>query len=289
VLAYVRNASAPFHAHNFIFFSLDADALVSPDYLETAGRELRKSTRSGGVISFKHQQADSSDGQTAINDYETFLDYYVAGLRWAGSPYAFHTIGSCLCFTADGYIRANGFPARRQAGEDFYFCVELAKTGGICEIKKTTVFPSARISHRVPFGTGRRMADALLNGKKDFPVYDFRVFIALRDLLTAVSEHADKGADRIFADLENSSTREFLEDRGFPDIWERFRKQYKTKPAIIAAFHRWFDGFVTLKYIHSLTEKEWPRVSLKEISEANLHRGLNTGDCRTGRHEDHQP
>jgi glycosyltransferase involved in cell wall biosynthesis len=264
VLALLLELKKPKVLDDFIFFSLDADTTVSPEYLETAGYELGKSGCTGGVISFKHQKADSPESQAAIDEYEAFLNYYVKGLRWAGSPYAFHTIGSCLCFTAFGYVRANGFAARRQAGEDFYFCMELAKTGAICEINKTMVFPSARSSRRVPFGTGRRMAEAALDGREPLLVYDFRVFVCLRELLTAVSTHTDAEADRICADLTNHSTREFLETRGFSGIWGRFQRQYKTRDAMLAAFHRWFDGFVTLKYIHWLTEKEWPRRPLDE-------------------------
>ena len=264
VLAFLLELKKPSALDDFIFFSLDADTTVSPDYLEIAGHELRKSGCTGGVISFKHQKADSPESQAAIDEYEAFLNYYVKGLRWAGSPYAFHTIGSCLCFTASGYVRANGFAARRQAGEDFYFCMELAKTGAICEIQKTMVFPSARISPRVPFGTGKRMAEAALNGREPLLVYDFRVFVCLREILTAISTYTGAGADRICAELTNHSTREFLESRGFSGIWGRFQRQYKTRDAILAAFHRWFDGFVTLKYIHWLTEKEWPRRPLDE-------------------------
>lgn len=272
VLAFLLEMNKPNVLDDFIFFSLDADTIVSPDYLEVAGLELMKSGCTGGVISFKHQEADSPESQAAIDEYEAFLNYYVKGLRWAGSPYAFHTIGSCLCFTACGYIRANGFAARRQAGEDFYFCVELAKTGAICEIQKTMVFPSARISRRVPFGTGKRMAEAALNGREPLLVYDFRVFICLRELLTAVSTCTDTGAERICAELTHHSTREFLESRGFPRIWGRFRQQYKTKHTLLAAFHRWFDGFVTLKYIHWLTEKEWPRRPLDETYLSDSYR-----------------
>jgi len=271
-LAFLWGLKKPIALDDFIFFSLDADTIVSPDYLETAGHELRKSGCAGGVISFKHQKAFSPESQAAIDEYEAFLNYYVAGLRWAGSPYAFHTIGSCLCFTARGYIRANGFAARRQAGEDFYFCVEIAKTGGICEINKTMVFPSARISRRVPFGTGKRMAEAELKGEEALLAYDFRVFVCLRELLAAVSTYTDAGDDRIYAELTNHATREFLESRGFPDIWGRFQRQYKTRDALLAAFHRWFDGFVTLKYIHWLTEKEWPRRPLEEIYQADFYR-----------------
>jgi hypothetical protein len=274
VLAFLLASKKPVYLNDFVFFSLDADTTVSPDYLETAGHALRKSDCAGGVISFKHQKADSPETQAVIDEYEAFLNYYVAGLRWAGSPYAFHTIGSCICLTASGYIRANGFAARRQAGEDFYLCVELAKTGGICEINKTMVFPSARISSRVPFGTGRRMSEATLKGGDTILAYDFGVFVCLRELLAAVSTHTSAGYQRIFADLKNPATREFLEGRGFPEIWGRFQRQYKTKDALLAAFHRWFDGFVTLKYIHWLTEKEWPRQPLREIQEADFYRSL---------------
>jgi len=274
-LAFLLGLKNPVSFDDFIFFSLDADTIVSPDYLETAGNELLESGCAGGVISFKHQKVDSAESQAAIDGYEAFLNYYVEGLRWAGSPYAFHTIGSCICFTASGYARANGFAARRQAGEDFYFCVELAKIGGICEIKKTMVFPSARISRRVPFGTGKRMAEAALNGGEPLLAYDFRVFVCLRELLTTVTNYTDAGADRVYSELTNHKTREFLQSRRFPVVWGRFKQQYRTKDALLAAFHRWFDGFVTLKYIHWLTEKEWPRRPLEEIYRTDLYRSRN--------------
>ncbi len=267
-LAYLKESENPTPLQEFVFFSLDADTLVSPDYLDAAGRELLTSGKSGGVVSFRHQQAGTPEGQAAIDAYEAFLNYYIEGLRLAGSPYAFHTVGSCLCFTATGYIRTNGFPARRQAGEDFYFCMELAKTGGICEIKNTKVFPSSRISHRVPFGTGRRMAEALLNGKEELPAYDFRVFIALRDLFSTVSANLDKDARHIYACIHHLPTVDFLEERGFSQIWPRFRRQYKGQEALLAAFYRWFDGFVTLKYIHRLTEQEWPRQPVQLMTRA---------------------
>jgi hypothetical protein len=137
-------------------------------------------------------------------------------------------------------------------------------------------FPSARISHRVPFGTGRRMAEAVVKDNNNFLVYDFRVFVCVRELLAAVSTYQGEGAEQIYACLKDPPTTEFLERRGFPRVWERFRSQYKTNPAILTAFHRWFDGFVTLKYIHWLTEKKWPRVSLKDIPGADVFPGYRS-------------
>jgi len=271
VLAYLKEAKNPVPVEEFILFSLDADTLVSSDYLDTAGRELLASGKAGGIMLFQHQEADTEEGQTTIDAYESFLNGYVDGLRRAGSPYAFHTVGSCLCFTARGYIRANGFPAQRQAGEDFYFCMELIKTGGMCEIRDTRVFPSSRISRRVPFGTGRRMAEALLNGKKDMMVYDNRVFMALGKILSVVSASLDRDAEHIYTGIHHPLTKDFLEGRGFSQVWSRFQKQHRNKAALLSAFHGWFDGFVTLKYIHWLTERAWPRQPFEPMTASLNH------------------
>ncbi len=259
VLAWLMDSKNKTPLQEFIFFSLDADTLVSPDYLDVSAGELITSEKSGGVIAFKHQRADSPEGQSAIDGYEAFLHDYVQGLRRAGSPYAFQTIGSCICFTAIGYIRAGGFQARLQAGEDFYLCVELIKTGGLWEINNTRVFPSARISWRVPFGTGRHMVETLVEGKNKPLLYDPRVYIALQKLLSAVSSNLDKETEYIYTCIDHSLTKDFLEERHFSQVWPRFQKQYREKEALLSAFHRWFDGFVTLKYIHRLTEQAWPR------------------------------
>jgi hypothetical protein len=144
--------------------------------------------------------------------------------------------------------------------------MELIKTGGMCEIHDTKVFPSSRMSRRVPFGTGRRMAEALLNGKNDMMVYDDRVFMALGELLSVISASLDKDAEHIYTCIHHPLTKDFLKGRGFSQVWARFREQHKNKAALLSAFHGWFDGFVTLKYIHWLTEHAWPRQPLEPMT-----------------------
>src|SRR5690606_34259480 len=86
--------------------------------------------------------------------------YHARGLAWCGSPYAFHTIGSTMACTARAYAPVAGMP-KRTAGEDFYFLDKLAKAGPIEPMNGTVVQCSPRASHRVPFGTGRRMSQLL--------------------------------------------------------------------------------------------------------------------------------
>ena len=67
---------------------------------------------------------------TATALYELRLHHYVLGLEYAGSPYAYHTLGSCLAVKADAYAQVRGFP-KRAGAEDFYLLNKLAKLGAM--------------------------------------------------------------------------------------------------------------------------------------------------------------
>src|SRR5213594_3575687 len=88
----------------------------------------------------------------AIAAYELHLRYYVRALRYAGFPYAHHTIGSCMAVRADVYKKQGGMN-KRQAGEDFYFLQKIIPLGHFTDLTETKVIPSSRPSDRVPFGT----------------------------------------------------------------------------------------------------------------------------------------
>jgi hypothetical protein len=248
----------------FRILHMDGDTLVVPNYLSAVRSALTVVSPPGLSIAYRHQPADTPEGQSAIDQYERYLDHYVAGLRRAGSPYAFQTVGSAMACTADAYLKVGGIPAKRQAGEDFYFLQELAKNCGVRTLEATVVHPSARSSRRVPFGTGYRILQALEYGESEFLGYDPRTFAALRELLQAVETGLDRPAGAILGSLNVPESREFLEAREFRKIWSGFQQQYAKSTARLQAFHRWFDGFVTLKFIHYLTEQAWPKIPLAE-------------------------
>ena len=73
--------------------------------------------------------------------YEYSLRYYVAGLSFAHSPYAFHTIGSTIAVNAAHYAKVRGFP-RRQAGEIFTCSTSWPRSDPSCNsAMKQTVNP----------------------------------------------------------------------------------------------------------------------------------------------------
>lgn len=160
----------------------DGDARVEEDYFLRGAEKnlggLGKPTV-GLVHRFRHEVTESPE-HLALTLYELYLRHYVLGLRWAKSPYAFHTIGSLLGFDLAAYERCRGFP-RRQAGEDFYLLDKLAKVGAIAEAP-SLVRLEPRPSDRVPFGTGAAMAriDRALKAGRRFRLFPDSAFRAVR-------------------------------------------------------------------------------------------------------------
>ena len=109
-------------------------------------------------------QALGQAGFDGIAAYELHLRYHVRVQKWIGFPYAFQTIGSAMAVRAWAYVKQGGMN-RRHAGEDFYFLQKISWLGPISELSTVTVFPSPRLSGRVPFGTGKAVGDYIESGQ----------------------------------------------------------------------------------------------------------------------------
>jgi hypothetical protein len=250
-----------------ILVALDADTLVQPDYLSSLANHFRSASAGGAVLAFRHQEGNTPQERKAIRCYELFLRAYVLGLSRAGSPYAFHTIGSAMACTAAAYAGMGGMNTR-MAAEDFYFLQHLRKTSGIDAVAGTLVQPSARPSHRVPFGTGRSIARLLAGEERAVLFYRPECFAILKDWLALVAHHLDiSGQDiqiqsaRISPELEK-----FLKQSGFVDVWEKLAKNSRDPSSLLSAFHSWFDALRTLKLIHHLSDT----IFLRETQEESL-------------------
>jgi hypothetical protein len=181
----------------------------------------------------------------------------VHGLREAGSPYAFHTVGSTIVCTPEAYVAVSGMN-RRQAAEDFYFLQQLAKTGTFASIAFTTVYPSARASHRVPFGTGRSMTQALDGERTSDRIYNPASYEVLRECLEIPSK--DPGLP--LAQLEHPELIAFLRNNGFEPAWNRIQSAAGSARQRTFQFHTWFDAFRTLKLLHHLRDNGYPNVGV---------------------------
>ena len=234
-----------------VIYSLDADTLAGENYFKDTLDEIFK----GGAVSipFSHQKADDPDAQKAIARYEAYMTRYVQKLSEAGSPYAFYTIGSAFAVRCDAYIRAGGMKIR-QAGEDFYFLQAVAKSSAVRQLTgEALVFPSPRISARVPFGTGPAVASLLAGNKlNEIPDHAFEELKILLDLSRQDQWVKNAAANR---EILSPGARDFLKKEGFFNIWEKVCKNLPdSAEKRQKAFNEWFDGLKTLKFLHFFSD-----------------------------------
>lgn len=241
-----------------IIISLDADCIIKKNYLTTIIDNFNKKNLSSAVIKFEHRIVEP-ETTAAIICYEIFLRYYILGLKLADSPFAFHTVGSTMAFDYETYISAGGMNKRR-AGEDFYFLEKIAKRTKIEKINSTAVYPSSRISWRVPFGTGPRIKRFISQVQNEYLLYDSESFVILKNWLeefnraVALSSHEYlKIAKNIHPDLYY-----FLVTNNFENSWNKILTNSKSLTQLEKQKLYWFDGFRTLKFIHYLRDNSFP-------------------------------
>ncbi|MBM4314874.1 MAG: glycosyltransferase family 2 protein [Deltaproteobacteria bacterium] len=242
---------------------LDADTLVEGNYLAAIRSHFSMTGDPAAVSAYAHQKPEDPALLAAICCYEIFLRAYVIGLSSAGSPYAFHSIGSTMACTSEGYAAVRGMN-RRRAAEDFHFLDKLAKIGSIGVITATTVFPSPRPSHRVPFGTGQRMIRFLSGGTEEYRLYDPRIFEILGEWLTSMEAAPDRDPERILADAARilPELETYLRASRFAESWLVIRKNSGDRGQLRRQFHVWFDGLKTLRLVHHLSRTAFPRVPM---------------------------
>ena len=237
---------------NGIITCMDGDAYVKHDYLQTCyDLYLEKEEVDYGYsFNFCHPLTGSTpEEQAAIVSYELHLRYFKHVLAWAGHPHSIYTVGSSMACRALGYIKQGGMNERK-AGEDFYFMQMFAKANRFRWHKKIVVLPSARVSDRVPFGTGRAMINFKQNGV--LTTYDFRAFQAIKawlDLLPRI--HAERDA---LLQNQHIGLNNFFSGRETQKIVLKLCQDATDTPDFYRRFFVWFDAFKAMKLIHYLRD-----------------------------------
>lgn len=250
----------PHIAPHTVLAHLDADTRVQSNYAATLVGYAQRETFYAGVTAFAHEPSPDPILQHAIEDYELYLRCHAAGLQWARSPYAYPSIGSTMASSAHAYVNCGGMNLR-QAGEDFYFLQQLAKTGGVKPIEETCVFPAPRISTRTPFGTGQNMRYACSAQEPQQLFYPLRCYTVLRSWLKLVSASPESNSDDLLTQLQRESPAgaQFLRATGFGRVWTQFRINHTETRRRIKAFHEWFDALKSWQLIRTVgTEMDAP-------------------------------
>lgn len=255
--------------------STDADANLPDDYFMALAAVPPDAV--AACYDFTHVSTESVDNNNAEGNkseitaatltYEQAMRYYVAGLRYAGSPYAHFTIGSIMAFKASAYAQVRGFP-KRAAGEDFYLLNKLVKLGAVARVK-TTIQLQARLSDRVPFGTGVSTANIiqLEHAGQAFCYYHPQVFKDLRAVLAHFAQLWDKineTTDEQWLDELPTHSVQALLALGFSTTIEKLQHQCRTQHQFNHQLTGWFDGLKTLQFIHILRDSTYPNLPLTQ-------------------------
>jgi hypothetical protein len=255
---------------NILLF-LDADCTVRRDYLQKILSEFYNKDLHSAVVEYEHIFYENSPEAEAIICYEIFLRYNRLGLIFAGSYYNYHTIGSTIVCDVESYIKAGGMN-KRKAGEDFYFLEKLAKQNKLYTIKAPLVFPSARKSWRVPFGTGQRITRHLSKTKDEYVAYNPYSFVLLKSWLKYFMSSNSTLPEEILNESEkiHPLLKEFLIKNNFEKDWERIFSNNISINEIQKQKIFWFDAFRTLKFIHYLRDNAFPDINLFDATDEML-------------------
>lgn len=242
---------------------LDGDCTVEPNYITTIRNYFNNNRISAGYVNFKHMDVLDEENERAIINYEIFLRYYVLGLIYANSPYAYHSIGSTMVCDTDSYIKVQGMN-KRKAAEDFYFMEKLSKITKIKKIDGTAVLPSSRGSWRVPFGTGQRVNRFLDRVQDEYFIYSPKSFGLLKKWIELFHTEEILTSENYLLQARkiSESLFDFLIHNNFKKNWDQILRNSNSNLQINKQKSLWFDGFKTLKLIHYLRDTVSPNINM---------------------------
>ena len=254
-------------SHGFVsqpwIYTSDADAHLPTDYFSV----LDDVDAAAAVYPTNHICGADKIGQ-ATRLYELRLQQYVDGLSSAGSPYAYHTLGSAIAIDAKAYARVRGFP-KRDGGEDFYLLNKVAKTGGVLSLPGPKILIEARLSDRVPFGAGpaisRLLSAEQLDQEEIF--YHPDVFILLQQWLKAMPDTWSQPLSSLGL---SPLTMQALENLGVSKAIDVAQRTSRSQLTYFKHMNTWFDGFRTLRFIHLLRDGGLCNVALSKVAQRNL-------------------
>jgi hypothetical protein len=236
-----------------IIVSLDADCEVSDNFITTVYNTFRSDGNLNATIHNFHHRVESSQSniEFAVRQYESYLHYYSECLKSTGFPYYYHTIGSAFAVSANAYVRVGGM-GRQQGGEDFYFLQKVFQLGGVKLLKETFVYPLARFSERVPFGTGPAIQKILDEPDGVLKVYSRQSFKELKRFFDMKEFFFKKDEEIItlkVAEL-HPVLIDFLNEIDYLKLLKDCNENCATLNSFVKRFFHNFNAFRIVKYLN---------------------------------------
>jgi hypothetical protein len=232
-----------------IIVSLDADTVFNSGYLYSVALNFKNHPEAVALSApYLHRTVEELSVNRAMLRYEIYMRYYFLNLFRIGSPYAFTALGSAMAAPVWAY-RAIGGMTPKLSGEDFYFLQKLRKFGPVLLWNDETVFPEARFSDRVFFGTGPAMIKGAAGDWLSYPLYSSALFDEILEtyLLLPIL---------YLAPLSTAITRFMAVSSDKPDPFRALRINHKDLEHFCRAFHEKFDGLRLLQFLKISSEQQ---------------------------------
>jgi len=132
----------------------------------------------------------------------------------------------------------------KHSGEDFYFVQHMRKNGPVSHFNNVKVYPQARFSDRVNFGTGPAMIKGNTGDWSSYPFYLPEQFEKIKSTYQSFELLFDKNFE--------TPMSQFLKIQMKKDnIWQSLRKNSKTKESFAHACMQLVDGLRILQFLKS--------------------------------------
>ncbi len=227
-----------------IIVSLDADTRFNPSYFDSIINTFAKNPKAVAISNpYYHKLTADDAANRAILRYEIYMRHYAINLWRINCPYNFTALGSAMAVPVWAYRKIGGITPMK-SGEDFYFLQKLTKTGKIINYNKEKVYPAARFSDRVSFGTGPAMIKGRDGNWNSYPIYHHTLFNNIKktyELLPAL----------FYEDIELPLTSFLNEQFKEANWWVALRKNFKTEHHFVKACVEKIDGLRILQYLKS--------------------------------------
>lgn len=224
-----------------VIISLDADTSINPLYFESVGNNFLNHKISVLSLPYYHNLTMDENANRAILRYEIYMRCYLINMFRIDSPYAFTAIGSAIALKVNSLRKIGGItPAK--SGEDFYLLQKMRKMTTIANYNTEPVYPAARFSTRVFFGTGPAMIKGNTGNWDSFPFYHYSLFDEIKNTYDIVN--------RLFVENVETDFVMFLQRQyNEPDLWQPLRDNAKNLTRFERAFHEKADALRILQYL----------------------------------------
>ncbi|MGE5425373.1 MAG: glycosyltransferase [Syntrophothermus sp.] len=231
-----------------IMISLDADTTFGSDYFQSVAETFIHHPDAVALsVPYFHNPSEDPYAYRAILRYEIYMRHYSINLWRIGSPYTFTALGSAMACPVRSY-QAIGGMTPKMSGEDFYFLQKMRKYGRVLFWNREKVYPAARFSDRVYFGTGPAMIKGNAGDWGSYPIYSYSFFDEAGETCQKFPCFFEKTVETVFTKF---LTDIFCEEDPFGPI----RKNSPTRERFARACHEKVDGLRILQYVKE-REKE---------------------------------